>query len=608
RFKVRFLMDNIDEQIDAVSRAFLGLTASCARCHDHKFDPIPAADYYALAGIFTSTDLCAGLRNKMGGGGLDYYDTSLLISLNPEAKPDPAVAEKIEEKKKAAQAARAELVKTRDGLAKDIPQAEREKILQPLRQKANKAQAEFVALQDPTLLGPVAYGLRDGKQIGDTEIRVRGEAEKLGPKVPRGFLTTLPGGGPATIADGQSGRLELARWLTDPSNPLISRVMVNRVWHHLFGRGIVKTVDNFGVTGDLPTNPELLDHLSNQFIREGWSVKRLVRSIVLSHSYQLGADANPESVKTDPENRFVWRHSPRRLEAEEIRDATLAASGALSLAAPQGSLGDSFKVTELRNNGPEARALLEKARASTHRSVDLPLLRGIVPTSLEVFDFAEQGMVTGSRDATTVSPQALYLLNDPFVRRHALTLAERLTASTDLDDAQRIERAYALVLGRQPTAEEVDRATQYLNEYESIAAETFAKGPPKEVAEAGQESEAQARTTSEVKPAAEKKPEAPAQANGKKKGQGKRKKKQEALEAAQAAADAVKAAQGGAATEAKTTGQAKPKPPQPVNPDEADQTDTLVNEEAIQANDARTAAWASFVQALLGSAEFRYLK
>ncbi|MCC7419107.1 MAG: DUF1553 domain-containing protein, partial [Planctomycetaceae bacterium] len=597
RFKVRFLMDNIDEQIDAVSRAFLGLTASCARCHDHKFDPIPAADYYALAGIFTSTDLCTGLRNKMGGGGLDYYDTNMLINLNPDAKPDPAVAAKVEEKKAALKAARDELASVRDGLPKDTPPPEREKKLQPLRQKANKIQGELTALQDPALLGPVAYGLRDGKQIGDTEIRVRGEAEKLGPKVPRGFFTALPGGGPASIAEGQSGRVELARWLTDPANPLISRVAVNRVWHHLFGKGIVQTVDNFGVTGDLPTHPELLDHLAQQFVRDGWSIKRLVRSIVLSRSYQLGADANPESMKADPANRFVWRHSPRRLEAEEIRDATLAASGALSLAAPHGSLGAEFKVVELLNNGAEARKLLEKAQASTHRSVYLPLLRGIVPTSLEVFDFAEQGMVTGSRDATTVSPQALYLLNDPFVRRHSLNLAERLVASTDFDDAKRIGRAYTLILGRQPTADEVDRVTRFLNEYEAIAAETFA----------AQESEAQARTTGEAKPTTETKPEAPAQANGRKKGPGK-KKKQEALEAAQAAADAVKAAQGGAATGAKTTGQAKPKPPQPVNPDEADQTEAPVNEETIQSSNARTAAWASFVQALLGSAEFRYLR
>jgi hypothetical protein len=412
RFKVRFVMDNIDEQIDTVTRSVLALTVSCARCHDHKFDPIPTTDYYALAGIFHSTDLCAGLRNKMGGGGLDYYDPQMLLQLGSAKRPDQ-----------------------------------------------------------------VALGVRDARVVGDTAIRIRGEAEKHGPVVPRGFLSVLDVPNAPKINPKQSGRLELAQWLTSPKNPLTSRVMVNRVWHHLFGQGLVPSVDNFGVTGNAPSHPELLDHLAAQFVQNGWSVKRLIRTLVLSRSYQLGSEAPAEHDALDPANRLVWRHSPRRLEAEEIRDAMLAAAGTLNRSRFVGSPAQQLKVMELGNNGPQARSLSALALASTHRSVYLPLLRTLVPKALEVFDFAEQGMVTGRRDTTTVATQALYLLNDPFVRRQALALATRLLRRADLDEAGRIHLAYRLTLGRAATAKEVGRVKSYLADYQTAARKLGELGP-----------------------------------------------------------------------------------------------------------------------------------
>ena len=210
----------------------------------------------------------------------------------------------------------------------------------------------------------------------------------------------------------QSGRLELAGWLTSSRNPLTPRVIVNRVWYHLFGRGIVSTVDNFGTTGDQPSNPELLDHLATRFIRDGWSIKRLVRAIVLSRAYRLGSKATPKHLAADPANALVWRHSPRRLDAAELRDAMLAAAGSLSTASGTGSSPtQELKMVEIRDNGPEARAILEKADASTERSVYLPLLRGITPRPLEAFDPVDQTLVTGQRQVTTVPGQALYLLN-----------------------------------------------------------------------------------------------------------------------------------------------------------------------------------------------------
>ncbi|MEK6261139.1 MAG: PSD1 and planctomycete cytochrome C domain-containing protein [Planctomycetota bacterium] len=550
RFKVRFTMDNIDEQIDTVTRAVLGLTVSCARCHDHKFDPIPTTDYYALAGIFHSTDLCAGVRSKMGGGGLDYYDNSMLLHVG-EAKVDPTAAKKIEELTKAEAEAKAEFEAIR-GKPEGLALAPNGRPKQQLaRQKWTKFQQELTALTDPAAIGKVAFGVRDAKKIGDTEVRIRGEAEKLGPSVPRGFLGVLESLDQPQINPKQSGRLELAQWLTSEQNPLTSRVMANRIWQHLFRDGLVTTVDNFGVTGDTPSHPELLDHLARQFVQGGWSVKKLVRTVVLSHSYRLSAESNADNFNVDPANRFVWRHSPRRLEAEEIRDAMLAASGRLNLAKPEASPAKELKVIEMRNNGPEARRLTDLANASVHRSLYLPLVRGVTPRSLEVFDFAEQGMVTGSRDSTTVPTQALYLLNDPFVRKQSLTLAERLLQPADANDTNRINRAYQLAFGRPATSTEIDRANSYLTDFEAATREVLG-------------------VTAEVS--------SPDNA---------------ALTAA--------ANQTGAATK-------QVQPVVPVNPDDIDPSDAPVKEEVIAAKDPKTAAWASFCQALLGTAEFRYLK
>ncbi|MDP1797593.1 MAG: PSD1 and planctomycete cytochrome C domain-containing protein, partial [Planctomycetaceae bacterium] len=552
RFKVRYIMDNIDEQIDTVSRSVLGLTVSCARCHDHKFDPIPTTDYYALAGIFHSTDLCAGLRNKMGGGGLDYYDPSLLLKLqSPSQKTND---EQVAKAQAALEVAKDEFERLRDSKeGKELAPNGRPK-QQQARQRMNRLQAELTALTDPAVQGVVAMGVRDAKAVGDTEVRLRGEAEKLGPVVPRGYLTAVSVPNALPLNSQQSGRLELAQWLTSPQNPLTPRVAVNRVWHHLFGQGIVSTVDNFGVTGAKPSHPELLDHLATRFMKDGWSVKRLVRSMVLSHAYQLSATTTPTHLETDPSNRLVWRHSPRRLHAEEIRDATLAAAGTLDRTRPSGSAAQSLKVIEMRNNGPEAKQILEAVKASPRRSVYLPLVRTLVPPSLEVFDFADQGLVTGSRDTTTVPTQALYLLNDPLVRRQALALAEQLFSRNDLDETSRLQEAYLRILNRPATSSEIERARFYLSEYAALAgslqAEQFAKA---------------AISTSPA----------------------------DAL----AAIVAVKPKASANATNNT----------QVVNPDDVDQTENVVAEDVIQAKDPQTAAWASYLQALLGTAEFRYL-
>jgi hypothetical protein len=394
-------------------------------------------------------------------------------------------------------------------------------------------------------LGEVAYGVRDAKVIADTEIRIRGEAEKLGPVVPRGFLSVVTVPGAQSVNVEHSGRLELAQWLTSPRNPLTSRVMVNRVWQKLFGAGLVKSVDNFGVTGDLPSHPELLDFLARQFVQEGWSVKRLIRSVVMSRTYQLSSAETSAHHNLDPANRLLWRHSPRRLTAEEIRDASLVATGTLNPSRPTTATAKGLKVIEIRNNGPEAAAIANEALASPYRSVYLPLVRGLTPTSLAVFDPAEQGMVAGARDSTTVAPQALYLLNDPFVRGQSEMLAERVQAESAAAD-KRIALAYELVLGRPASNSEMERAKTYLADYEQTARELLPRGKPQPIGMKRKKGTPAPKKVAETDP--------------------------------------------------------------PTDPDNVDQTDLTVRQDDSGPRDPELAAWSSFCQALFGSAEFRYLK
>jgi Protein of unknown function (DUF1553)/Protein of unknown function (DUF1549)/Planctomycete cytochrome C len=465
RFKIRFIMDNVDEQIDAVSRSVLGLTVSCARCHDHKFDPIPATDYYSLAGIFTSTDDCAGLRNKMGGGGMDYYDPKMLVTLSSDAPPPPAEQiAKLEAEVAAAKKAWDEIRGTPEGLK---PGPDGKPTQRPFRLKYEQLQADFQNLADPAARGLAVHGVRDSKTVADTEVRIRGEAERIGPTEPRGFLSVFEVPGAPKIKPNESGRLELSQWLTSPKNPLTPRVIVNRIWQNLFGQGIVSTVDNFGVKGDVPSNPELLDHLASEFIRDGWSTKKLVRTIVLSRAYRLASEGSAANQEIDPGNRLVWRHSPRRLEAEEIRDAMLASAGKLQPKPESGSAVRTLKMREMRDNGPEAKSINEEADNALFRSVYLPLLRGVTPKSLEAFDPAQQTLVTGKREATTVPTQALYMLNSPFVRKQSLALAERLLSKPAQTGEEPIRQVYKLALSRSPNELEIDRAKNFLAAYES---------------------------------------------------------------------------------------------------------------------------------------------
>jgi cytochrome c553 len=407
-----FDMDVVADQIGVVGSGLLGLSIGCARCHDHKTDPIPTRDYYALAGIFRSTETLWG--------------PAAYQSLTAPQTP----------------------LHVLQAAASTWPRPELEPILQKWKPRRAPAKPTF-----PQAAGtPLAMGVREAKKVEDCKIHVGGEARRLGPAVPRGFLRAmdLPSPAPGTA---QSGRLELARWLTHPQNPLTARVFVNRVWLQLFGQGLVATPDDFGISGARPSHPELLDHLATRFMREGWSVKRLIRTLVLSRAYQLAA-------RPGEHPRFA--HQPRRrLEAEAIRDTMLAAAGELDLQPGVGSLIQERDV--LINQLPSLH------QPSRQRSLYLLMLRNSMPPELTPFNLPDATTVTGSRDRTTLATQALYLLNNPFVVGLSQRFAEHVKAAAS-DTEARLHFAYRSAFGRTPNADEMQQARDFLREAELMLA------------------------------------------------------------------------------------------------------------------------------------------
>lgn len=444
----QFQADLVDEQIDTVTRAVLASSVACARCHDHKSDPYRMEDYYALAGIFGSTKAYYGTAvgpiNNVGGDPLRLPDVEGQRIFQPSLP-----AEQVAKLKAEYAALEQEKIKTlRDAL----------RVL--WRKGAIEGQLETV--DDTGRAVPLAMGVLDREHIADAPLLERGEISRPGPRVPRGFpeVIELPDA-PRPSAD-HSGRLELARWLTHPDHPLTARVMANRVWHHLFGAGIVRTVDNFGTSGEPPSHPELLDQLALQFVADGWSVKSLIREVVLSRTYRQASDYRADFFRNDPDNRLLWRANKRRLDAEAIRDAMLAVSGRLDTQRPEGSL-----VARLGDR-PVSLVAFDKRvppdlDGSVHRSVYLPVLRDRLPDVLDLFDFAEPSLVTGDRETTNVPLQALYLMNSPFVQEQALGLAERVLRETRSDE-DAIRFSFMLCFGREPEPDEFRTAADVLRE------------------------------------------------------------------------------------------------------------------------------------------------
>jgi hypothetical protein len=326
---------------------------------------------------------------------------------------------------------------------------------------------------------------RELRVVTESPLFERGDVNRPGEKVPRGFLSLLTQQPPPQIPAGSSGRRELAEWMLADSNPLTARVMVNRVWQWLFGLGLVSTPDNFGTTGKPPSNQALLDTLAVKFRAGGWSVKKLIREIVLSHTYQLSSTFDEKSFAVDPENALVWRMSKRRLDAESIRDAILAASGQLDLRAPIGSPiaergdGPIGQFRQFPNAGVPENVLVEAGAHSTARSVYLPIARGLLPDALAVFDFPDPDFVSGSRETTNVPAQALFLLNSPFVASAARKLGERVMSAYPgaanggagaANLAERVQLAYRLVFSRAPSEAEQQAAFNFFAKFPAAPA------------------------------------------------------------------------------------------------------------------------------------------
>lgn len=594
-FRRTDLPEKIDDRIDVVTRGLMGLSVSCARCHDHKFDPIPTQDYYSLYGVFLNSDEpleAVLIANTSGTDPLgDAYRERLSRRVNvlrtfererlEEHRADARKADSIERYLLGAWHGRGMTGPQFENLARErnLPSYLLHRWVNYLHRAAASADPVFIlwnrlaALDGPdfanaareamsrengvsranqlvidelmrkppaspedlarryaelleqsdsaephsnpdrealrlTLRGsdappnipledfwltqtegdkntvngligqykaaaadyayrvapPHAMGLRDVENPVPAHVFRRGNQNDLGEKAPRRFLKVLSRSDRRPFADG-SGRLELARAIAAPDNPLTARVIVNRLWHHLFGRGIVETTSDFGARGAAPSHRELLDHLAATFVRDGWSIKRLIRRIVLSDVYQQSSGEQSVALRKDPENKLLWRMNRRRLDFEAQRDSLLAVAGRLDTTMG----GRSFLPASVPS--VPRRTLY----SFVERQRTLPSLRS--------FDAADPAQHTPKRHVTTVPQQALFMMNSPFVAEQARVFAASIARETHGSDEDRIQSAYQGIFGREPTPDEVQIGLRFLSE----ARNTRSAEPtePSEVAPAG---------------------------------------------------------------------------------------------------------------------------
>ncbi|MBC8115115.1 MAG: DUF1553 domain-containing protein, partial [Candidatus Saccharimonas sp.] len=417
----RVVCDLVDDQIRFVSRVFMGVSVGCARCHDHKFDPITNHDYYALAGMFFSTRVVDTV------GGFGAQPKMLVVPID-----DPVVVDKRRDWERQV----AELTAIVTKLKSDAAAATSDETKAPIQAELTLKEANLALLNAapaPDFLA--THAAQDGghpdtewNTISDTRVQIRGSYARLGDVVPRRLPTVFAGESQAPLTQG-SGRRQLAEWLARPDHPLTSRVMVNRIWLYHFGEGLVRTPGNFGKLGRAPSHPELLDWLAVTFVESGWSIKAMHRLLMSSAAYQQSSRGSEETRKADPENVLLSRFPRRRLEVEALRDSLLAVSGTLDR-----TLGGPATL-----EAQHQRRMLYMHR---YRQSE-PTIGGIRQT----FDAPDPKDTADQRNESTVAPQALYLMNSPFVLQQAERLAERTNAAAETD-AARIDWLFRTVLAR----------------------------------------------------------------------------------------------------------------------------------------------------------------
>jgi hypothetical protein len=450
----------IEDTLDTLSKATMGFSLSCARCHDHKFDPVTMRDYYALYGFFSST-------RYPHPGNEDRKQPQDFVALQPPEEVD-AILRPYQTKLAGLERELAQLETERANLSQlenapangNAPAGAGH-----LRFNRNEDYEQAIALvkraRDDLRAHPprldLAYAVADGPP-GNARLQERGDPASQREEIPRGFVAALGGQKLPGDATG-SGRLQLAEWIASPTNPLTARVMVNRIWQHHFGRGIVATPDDFGQQGARPTHPELLDWLAGEFIRSGWSVKTMHRLILLSDTYQLSSADEARNAQLDPSNQWLWRFNRRRLDAESLRDAVLSVSGQLDLARG----GEHPFPPSGRWNFTQHFAF-SAVYESNLRSVYLMQQRLKRHPLLGQFDGADPNACTGLRQASITPLQALFGLNSEFMDRQADHFATRLDRECKSAHA-RIARAWRLACGRAPTWSETREGLNYIRRF-----------------------------------------------------------------------------------------------------------------------------------------------
>ena len=441
--KLRHIM--IEDSLDNLGKTFLGLTVGCARCHNHKFDPIPTADYYALYGILDSSVYpFPGAEHKPHREDFVYRVG--------KAKSDQVLQSYRE---------RLDVWNKRERKKFEEYQAfESKKIEDPTRTRrivwqelvGVREQRRQVAETFPPL--EIAYAMQEGDPH-DVRIQKAGDPKALGPEVRRGFLQIL--GGLKLPADAKgSGRRDLAEWIADPNNSLTARVMVNRIWHYHFGRGIVRTTSDFGVRGSPPTHPELLDYLASYFVDSGWSVKQMHRLLMLSETYQLASMDVPSNAAVDPQNELLWRQNRRRLDVESIRDSILMFSGDLDR-----SLGGRHPFPHHLTYFYRQHEPFNQRYPTTLRTVYMMQQRFEKNAYLDLFDGPDGNLPLSERKSSITALQALFLMNSEFIHKQSDAIAERLPAR-GVATPELTKWAYETIFGRPPSKQEVARAEEYL--------------------------------------------------------------------------------------------------------------------------------------------------